>query len=141
MLARHRVRALANWANLSTPAGLLLARATAGPARRAGRGVWLVHGYRPALPRARAFTVGSVVLVRAPLPPGRDPVGTVPPRLLAHEERHTTQYALCGGVLMPLAYAAAAGWSWLRTGDPAQANPFEHWAGLADGGYRSGPRP
>ena len=38
-----------------------------------------------------------------------------------------------------LAYAAAAGWSWLRTGDFASRNCFERAAGLADGGYRERP--
>jgi hypothetical protein len=59
--------------------------------------------------------------------------------LLDHEERHVTQYAWCGGVLMPIVYGAAAGWSWLRTGDFASRNVFERRAGLADGGYRERP--
>jgi len=138
--ARHRVRSVANWVNLSTPAGLLLARAAAGPPRRARNGVWLVHGYRLPVPPAPAFTLGSVVFLRASMPgAGRDPVGSVSRRLLDHEERHVTQYAWCGGVVMPVAYAAAAGWSWLRTGDFAARNVFERRAGLADGGYREQP--
>jgi hypothetical protein len=59
--------------------------------------------------------------------------------LLDHEERHVTQYAWCAGVLMPIGYVAAAGWSWLRTGDFASRNVFERRAGLADGGYRERP--
>jgi hypothetical protein len=59
--------------------------------------------------------------------------------LLDHEERHVTQYAWCGGVLMPIGYVAAAGWSWLRTGDVASRNVFERRAGLVDGGYRERP--
>jgi hypothetical protein len=138
--ATHRARALANWLNLSTASGLVLARAAAGPPRRARNGMWLVHGYRLPIPRAPAFTVGSVVFLRAGLPGvGRDPVGAVSRRLLNHEERHVTQYAWCGGVLMPVAYLAAAGWSWLRTGDFAARNVFERRAGLVDGGYREVP--
>lgn len=139
MLARHLARCVANWANLSTPAGLLLARIAAGPPRRAGRGLWLAHGYRFPIPPAPAFTFGSVVLLRRPLPRGQDPVGAVGRRLLAHEERHATQYALTGGLLMPVLYLAAAGWSWIRTGDFASRNVFERRAGLADGGYREAP--
>jgi hypothetical protein len=136
----HRVRAIANWVNLSTPSGLVLARIAAGPPRRARNGMWLVHGYRLPIPPAPAFTVGSVVLLRAGLPgAGQDPVGAVPRRLLDHEERHVTQYAWCGGVLMPIGYVAAAGWSWLRTGDVASRNVFERRAGLVDGGYRERP--
>ena len=140
MRRRHKLRTLVNWANLSTPAGLLLARGAAQPPRRSRCGLWLAHGYRLPVPRARAFTVGSVVLLHAPLPgPGVDPVGSVPRRLLEHEDRHVTQYAWCGGVLMPLVYGVAAGWSWLRTGDVASRNVFEQRAGLADGGYREQP--
>lgn len=140
MDAGHRVRSLTNWVNLSTPAGLLLAGLGAGLPRRSRNGMWLVHGYRLSVPPAPAFTLGSVVFLRAGLTgAGHDPVGSVPRRLLDHEERHVTQYALCGGVVMPLVYVAAAGWSWLRTGDFASRNPFERHAGLADGGYAERP--
>ena len=57
------------------------------------------------------------------------------PRLLVHEERHSTQYAYCLGVAMVLLYVLASAWSLLRTGDPASRNIFERLAGLADGGY------
>ena len=139
MLARHRIRSIANLANLSTPAGLLLGHLAARPARRAGRGLWLAHGYRLRVPPAPAFTLGNVVLLRRPLPQGADPVGSVGRRLLDHEERHATQYALAGGLLMPVLYVLAAGWSWIRTGDFASRNVFERRAGLADGGYREAP--
>ena len=57
------------------------------------------------------------------------------PGLLAHEERHSRQYAVCLGLpYLPL-YTAAMAWSVLRTGDRASANVFERGAGLADGGY------
>ena len=132
-----RARSVANWVNLSTPAGLALAHVGGGQPRRARNGMWLVHGYRLPVPPAPAFTLGSVVFLRAGLPgAGRDPLGSVSRRLLDHEERHVTQYAWCGGVLMPVAYVAAAGWSWVWTGDFASGNVFERRAGLADGGYR-----
>ncbi len=140
MLARHRLRAAANWINLSTPIGLVLAHIAADGSRRTRSGVWLAHGYRLPVPAARAFTLGGVVLLREGLPRiGVDPVGEVPRGLLDHEERHVTQYALFGGVLMPVLYLGAAGWSWLRTGDFASRNPFERAAGLSSGGYREAP--
>ncbi len=140
MLARHRLRSVANWINLSTPIGLVLARSAADGSRRTRSGLWLAHGYRLPVPAARAFTVGSVVLLRESLPrAGVDPVGSVPRPLLDHEERHVTQYALLGGVLMPVLYLGASGWSWLRTGDFASRNVFEQRAGLVDGGYREQP--
>jgi hypothetical protein len=140
MRAAHRVRSVVNWVNLSTPAGLALARVGADRPRRARNGMWLVHDYRLPVPPAPAFTLGSVVFLRGGLPGrGRDPVGVVPRRLLDHEERHVTQYAWCGGMVMPVLYLGAAGWSWLRTGDFASRNIFERRAGLADGGYRERP--
>ncbi len=139
MRAGHRARAMANMVNLSTPAGLVLARLGASPPRRARNGLMVSHGYRLPVPPAPAFTLGNVVLLRAHAPAGADPIGSIRVPLLAHEERHATQYALCGGVLMPVLYLAAAGWSWLRTGDFASRNVFERRAGLADGGYRERP--
>ena len=56
-----------------------------------------------------------------------------------HENTHAWQYLWCGGLpFLPL-YVVAAGWSWLRTGDPASANPFERNAGLLHGGYQEAP--
>jgi hypothetical protein len=57
------------------------------------------------------------------------------PRLLAHEAKHASQYAVCLGVVMPLLYLVAAAWSWIRCRDFATHNVFERHAGLADGGY------
>ncbi|PPB49372.1 hypothetical protein C4K88_06615 [Arthrobacter pityocampae] len=125
-----------NWINLSTPCGLAVAalsgcRVSSGP-----YGILLAEGYRRRLPKARAFTVGSVVLLRgtAPRPPSRAFL-----RLLEHEARHARQYAVCFGLPFLPAYLAAAGYSLLRTGDPASRNLFERGAGLADGGYRERP--
>lgn len=140
MLARHRVRGLVNIANLSTPIGLTLARWGASSLRRGPDDLWLAGGYRLPLPKARAFTMGSVILFRRTLADWpEDPASGIPPGLLAHEVRHVTQYALCGGVLMVPAYLVAAGWSWLRTGDLGSGNVFERAAGLADGGYQERP--
>jgi hypothetical protein len=59
--------------------------------------------------------------------------------LLRHEARHATQYAWCGGLLMLPLYLAAAGVSWLFSGDFGAWNVFERGAGLADGGYTARP--
>jgi hypothetical protein len=139
MRPAHRARQLANLVNLSTPAGLLVAHLGGAVPRRSRAGLVVARGYRLPVPPAPAFTLGNVVLVRAPAPPGADPIASIPVALLAHEERHASQYALCGGVLMPVLYLAAAGWSWLVTGDFASRNAFERRAGLADGGYREQP--
>ena len=126
-----RVRQVANWANLSTPLGLLVARLGRARTERGPDGLVLARDYRSRVPRAPAFTVGNVVLVRV------DDAGLARrPRLLVHESRHATQYAVClGPLLLPL-YGLAALWSWLRAGDPATYNVFERLAGLEDGGYR-----
>lgn len=140
MAGRFRLRAAVNWINLSTPAGLLLARFAAEPqVHRGPRGLWVARGYRWSVPPAPAFTLGSVVLLRSASRAGVDPVASIPAHLLDHEERHATQYAFCGGIVMPLAYLAGAGWSWLRTGDFASRNVFERRAGLVSGGYPENP--
>lgn len=123
------LRWYANCLNLTTVGGLTLAMAARLRLRVGPRGVILASGYRWALPDAAAFTVGNVVISRSPIDPRTHP------RLLRHEERHCTQYALCLGLpFLPL-YALATGWSLLRSGDRARANLFEKLAGLEDGGY------
>jgi len=125
-----RVKALVNAVNGST--ALALALAVAGRARlsRGPRGLVLATGFAHRFPPAGAFTVGNVVLTRHDLRwlEGRS-------RLLAHEERHSWQYAVCLGLPMVPMYGVAACWSLLRGGDPATYNVFETRAGLADGGY------
>ncbi|MFW6034474.1 MAG: hypothetical protein ACOC9R_04990 [bacterium] len=133
MKPAHRVRAVVNAVNLSTPLGLLVGlagrvRFTAGP-----EGLVLGDGYRLPVPAARAFTVGNVVLF------SRIRAMDAPAPLLAHESRHATQYAICLGPAMVPLYLVACGWSWVRTGDFASRNIFETSAGLLDGGYAERP--
>lgn len=125
-----------NWINLSTPCGLAVAalsgcRVTTGP-----HGIIVAEGYRHRLPRAHAFTVGSVVLLRGTVPREASAAFS---RLLEHEARHTRQYAAFLGMPFLPAYLVAAAYSLLRTGDPASRNVFERRAGLSDGGYREAP--
>lgn len=130
MVPAHRMRWLLNWLNLSTAAGLVLAKTKRCDLRPGPEGLILAFGYTGILPVARAFTVGNVILFR-----GSAEEGAPRPALLAHEARHSTQYALCLGLpFLPLYFGAAA-FSLLRTGDPASLNLFERRAGLADGGY------
>jgi hypothetical protein len=84
------------------------------------------------VPAVPAFTMGNVIITR------RDALD-VGSDLFRHEARHTTQYAWCGGVLMLPLYFAAAGASWLLSGDVGAWNPFEQLAGLAAGGYTATP--
>ena len=126
-----RLRRLANWVNATTPLGLAVAYLGGATSRRSVRGIHLATGYGLTFPPVDAFTLGSVIISRHSRSwwEGRQ-------RLLAHEERHATQYACCGGLpLLPL-YALAMAWSRWRTGDRASANVFEVRAGLLDGGYR-----
>lgn len=131
---RKRVRLAVNLLNGSTLAGLAVAtagraRLTAGP-----RGLLLAHGYRLPVPVAPAFCLGDVIVTRL----DRDAADRAE-ALLAHEARHATQYAWCGGLVMLPLYFAAAGISWLLTGDFGSRNVFERLAGLADGGYADRP--
>ncbi|UVJ40970.1 hypothetical protein [Arthrobacter sp. CJ23] len=126
----HRLRQIVNVLDLATPLGLLIARASGSRLSRGPRGLIIAAGYGWSLPHAGAFTVGNVVLFRAPQgTAGHDP------GLLGHEERHCSQYAYCLGLPFLLLYALCAGWSMLRSGNPASRNFFERQAGLAAGGY------
>lgn len=95
-------------------------------------------GYRPPVPAAPAFTVGNVIIVTRRWR-GPAPMQASAPRMFAHEARHATQYAWCGGLLMLPLYFAAAGASWAVCGDFAAWNIFERPAVLADGGYAGRP--
>jgi hypothetical protein len=125
----YRLRHAANILNGSTLGGILVAvigRARLRPAP--GR---LTVAYQLRLPmRSDAFCVGNVILTRL------DPAHLRPDsRLFAHEARHATQYACCGGLVMLPLYGIAAAVSWALTGNLGSRNVFERHAGLADGGY------
>ena len=125
-----RVKQAVNLLNGSTLLGLGVARLGRADLSRADRGLVLATGYRIAFPKASAFTVGNVILTKH----DRDWVGTRP-RLMMHEERHSWQYVACLGLPMIPLYLLAAGYSYLRGGDPGVHNAFERLAGLEDGGY------
>lgn len=133
---RYQIRELVNWINGSTLLGMAAAGVSRTRLSRGSNGLFIGHGYRLAVPprRNRAFTLGNVVLCRY-----SDAELANHPTLLVHEARHATQYAWCLGVVMLPLYFLAAGWSWIRTGDPASRNVFERRAGLADGGYTERP--
>ena len=125
------VRAVANFVNVSTLAGLVIARAGKAELSRGPRGLWYAEHYRLPFPVAGAFTVGNVIITPTS-------VAEIGGAVLAHEERHTWQYMVFGALFLPL-YVTAMGWSWIRTGDRAARNAFERAAGLADGGYADVP--
>ncbi|MET3173442.1 UNVERIFIED_ORG: hypothetical protein ABIB52_001275 [Arthrobacter sp. UYCu721] len=128
--AGQRVRRLANLANGTTLLGLAVAAAAGTAVSQGPRGLVIASGYRWRIPYAGAFTLGNVVICRI-----RTEELASNPALLGHEEKHCSQYAYCLGLpFLPL-YFLAAGWSQLRTGNPASANFFERQAGLAAGGY------
>lgn len=125
-----RVRMVLNWVNLSTPLGLLVARAGGAHVGRHGRGTYLATGYRFGFPVAGAFTIGNVIVSKhAPEHLAQRPA------LLRHEDRHCTQYAWALGVVMLPLYAVSVAVSWIVAGDTSSYNPFERWANLADGSY------
>jgi len=126
----QRLRQAANLANGTTLLGLAVARAAGTAVSKGPRGLVIASSYRWRIPYAGAFTLGSVVICRI-----RTEELTSNPALLGHEEKHCSQYAYCLGLpFLPL-YFLAAGWSQLRTGNPASENFFERQAGLAAGGY------
>ncbi|HEX9354731.1 MAG TPA: hypothetical protein VF933_13070 [Streptosporangiaceae bacterium] len=134
MRAAYRVRLAANLVNGSTLAGLLVAAAGRARLARGADGLLIGARYRLPVPVAPAFTVGNVILARS------DRAALAPMEaLLAHEARHATQYAWCGGLVMLPLYFLAAGVSWGMSGDFGARNVFERRAGLADGGYTDKP--
>ena len=133
MRASHRLRLAVNLVNGSTLSGLAVARL--GRARLSAScpgGLLTATGYGLPVPSAPAFTLGNVIITRRLWIDQES-------SLFRHEARHATQYAWCGGLLMLPCYFAAAGVSWLLSGDVGAWNPFERLAGLADGGYRDCP--
>lgn len=127
------LRRAANLVNGTTAAGLVAARLGRVPVRPGPGGLLLAGGWSLPLPHAAAFTLGNVILYRSRVSSAFD--AEPASALLRHEARHSSQYAVLGLVFLPL-YFAAAGFSKLRTGDPASSNIFEILAGLSDGGYR-----
>ena len=127
----QRARRLANRLNLSTPLGLAIARVGRARTRPGPYGLVLAEGYRFRFPVAGAFTVGDVVVTAHTF----DGLGRHLPDLLAHEERHSRQYAVALGLPYLALYTLAMGWSVVRTGDRSSANVFERHAGLVAGGY------
>lgn len=128
---RTRFRQLANRINLSTPLGLLIAKAggctfTQGPA-----GLIFAEGYRYGFPTGAAFTIGDVICTASA--PGH--LAACRPEEIQHEQQHAHQWAYCLGLPFLPIYCAQMGWSWLRTGDRAAACYFEREAGLAEGNY------
>ena len=131
MRGAYRARLALNLLNGSSLAGILVAAAGRARLIRAGDGLVVAVRYRLPVPPAPAFCLGNVIVTR--LDAGG--AGT----LLAHEARHATQFACCGGVTMLPLYFLAAGVSWLLTGDFGSQNIFERRAGLAEGGYSERP--
>lgn len=132
MRAGLRTRQVVNLANGSTLAGLGVAAIGRARVGRAPDGLYTGTGYRLPVPPAPAFCLGNVIVTRYD---AIDPES----RLFRHEARHATQYAWCGGVAMVPLYLAAAGLSWVLTGDFGAGHVFERRAGLADGGYTDKP--
>jgi hypothetical protein len=134
MRPAYRVRQAANLLNGSTLAGVLAAAVGRARLSRAGDGLLVGERYRFPVPPAPAFCLGNVLLTRH----GRDTF-LAAGDLAAHEARHATQYACCGGLLMVPLYLLAAAVSWALTGDFGSRNVFERRAGLAAGGYADRP--
>ncbi len=134
MRARYRARAVVNLVNGSTVAGVLVARAGRARVRTGPDGLLVAGGYRLPVPPAPAFCLGNVLVTRWP-----DEEFRGNGRLFAHEARHASQYAWCGGLAMLPLYGVAALVSWGLTRDFGSRNVFERQAGLADGGYSAKP--
>jgi hypothetical protein len=127
-----RIRQAVNLVNGSTVAGLGVAALGRAAVTRGPDGLFTGTGYRLPVPPAPSFCLGNVIITRGAVLAVGSPV-------FRHEARHATQYAWCGGLAMIPLYLAAAGVSWVLTGDSGARNVFERQAGLADGGYTDKP--
>ncbi|MET8867278.1 hypothetical protein ABZW11_30410 [Nonomuraea sp. NPDC004580] len=123
---RFRFRRVANYVNLSTPLGLLIAVIGSATREPGPDGLVLALGYRYRFPVAGAFTVGNVVLTSG---------NTLSEQLILHEGRHATQWAWCAGLPMVPLYLLSMLVSVMMCGHQASYNVFERLAGLDDGGY------
>ena len=132
MRASHRLRLALTLVNGSTLSGLAVARLGRARLARCQGGLLAGTGYGLPVPSAPAFTLGNVIITRRPRIDQESD-------LFRHEARHATQYAYCGGLLMLPCYFAAAGASWLVSGDVGAWNVFERGACLADGNYTARP--
>jgi hypothetical protein len=121
--------------NGTTLVGLGIALLTGARVRRGRGGILIAEGYRRKVPPATCFTVGSVIITRrtAEWLLHAERAG-----LLAHESRHTGQYAVFGPLFWPF-YWLCCGYSWTLTGTYGARNAFERHAGLERGGYRAAP--
>lgn len=125
----------------ATLAGCAIGLATRGTCHwdREHVAVLCTRSSAPAL-GSTAFAVGSAVITSLGEAEFRRRNGG---RLMAHETRHSDQWALLG----PVAFLAAYGEEFLRSrwlarrhgGNPGSYNLFERWAVLEDGGYPSPP--
>lgn len=129
MRRAHRLRQIVNAINLTTLTGVAVAKAGRATLTPGPDGLVFGSGYRYGFPVGGAFTVGNVVVSKRPIERL-----TSDPALLAHEARHSTQYAVLGPFFWPL-YVLCVIWSYLRTGDHWSRNPLERLAVLADGHY------
>jgi hypothetical protein len=129
------------WNLPATAAGCLVGVATGGSCRWDAEHVAvLCTGSSAPKLGSTAFAVGSAVITSLSAEEFRGRHGG---RLMAHETKHSDQWALLG----PVVFLAAYGEEFIRSrwrsrrrgGDPGSYNLFERWAVLADGGYP--PRP
>jgi hypothetical protein len=127
---RTSTRRVVNVIGLATPLGVLVGLLGRAQFRTGPDRLLIAHGYRPRIPPASAFTIGDVVITRRSYEQL-----LARPGLIAHETRHAYQWASWLGLPFLLPYAACAGYSLLRTTNPALRNVFEIRAGLVDGGY------
>ncbi|MEU4559860.1 hypothetical protein AB0F72_15875 [Actinoplanes sp. NPDC023936] len=128
---KPRTRTVLTAVNGTTAAGLLIAKLTGTTIKRGPDGILIAEGYRFRKPPASCFTIGSVIITKRSAEWLLDSRRA---RLLAHESRHASQYAVLGPLFWP-AYWVACAWSITLTKSFGARNYFEKRAGLADGNY------
>lgn len=126
MKARYRIRQLINALNLSTLLGMAIVKIRGGTLSSGPDGLVIARNVTRRFGFAGGVTIGNVIIVPEHIPLSND--------LLDHEAAHSTQWAACIVLFLPL-YWLSCLWSWLRTGDYYSRNIFERRADLGKGGY------
>ncbi len=124
-----------NRLNGTTYAGRCLASLTGCRRVPGPDGTTIAADYPLRVPAAACFVIGDVIFCRHS---ASWLLATEQRAVLAHEVRHTYQYARWGPLFWPL-YVAGSAWSYALTGNFGVRNAFERNAGLADGGYADAP--
>lgn len=131
---RHKL----NNINLSTFLGLLISKIIGGTTIQYLNGIYINYGRKGKYLKARAITIGDVILVKQEKGCKLCELGKphdLSNAILRHELKHSEQFAKFGGIIFLALYLLASIKSFIIYRNVWQGNIYEIQAGLKDGGY------